>query len=393
MKKVLHFGAGNIGRGFFGQLYCQSGYHVIFVDIDESIIKMLNGRKEYPLWLTGKEIEKLTIKNVSGINFTDRQAILKASKDINLLSFSVGVNNVGNLIQVLKEIIENKAISNPSSQLNIIIGENIKDASKTLKQHIIKNLSPSAVEYFEKNVGLVETVLGRMIPIVPEQLKKQYPLIVLAEPYYTMPVAKNMFKGELPQVKGFLFVDDIETYEAMKLYIHNFTHAAFAYAGHKKGYTFIWQTVADRKIKDLVHKAHIEVKQAINKKYNITLKEIDDYYNDLLARFSNKNLADTVIRVAREPIRKIGPNDRIIGAAKLCQNQNILPEYISFFAALCIYYDEPSDPESRKLKNLLETRGLDYVLENISGLSRQDSLYGLIKEKCLNFWKIKEKML
>ncbi|MCM8765154.1 MAG: hypothetical protein NC830_07350, partial [Candidatus Omnitrophica bacterium] len=269
----------------------------------------------------------------------------------------------------------------------------IKDASRILRQWIIETISPSAVEYFEKNVGLVETVLGRMIPIVPEEIKKQYPLIVLAEPYNTMPIAKNMFKGKLPDVKGFLFVDNIETYEAMKLYIHNFTHAAFAYAGHKKGYTFIWQTVADRKIRDLVQKAYIEIKQAINKKYNVSKQEIDHYYEDLLTRFSNKGLGDTVIRVAREPIRKIGPNDRIIGAARLCQMQEVLPEYISFFAALCIYYDEPADPESKKLKNLLETHGIDYILENISGLSKQDSIYGLIKEKCLNFWKLKEKML
>ncbi|MCM8825572.1 MAG: hypothetical protein NC937_05480, partial [Candidatus Omnitrophica bacterium] len=226
MKNVIHFGAGNIGRGFFGQLYYQSGYHIIFVDIVESVVETLNNKNQYPLWLVGKDIEKLTIKNVSGIKITEKEKILQAAKNVSLISFSVGVNNVKNLVGIFKDIIEDKAVFNPSSCIDIIIGENMKDASRTLKQWITEVLSPFAIDYFEKKVGLVETVLGRMIPIVPEELKKQYPLIVLAEPYSTMPVAKNMFKGILPEVKGFQFVENIETYEAMKIYIHNFSHAA-----------------------------------------------------------------------------------------------------------------------------------------------------------------------
>lgn len=393
MEKFLHFGAGNIGRGFFGQLYYESGYHTIFVDVVDEVIDILNTRKEYPLWLVSERTEKLTIKNVSGIKIGEIKKIIDSSMDVNLISFSVGVNNVKGLIPVLKQIIEVKFLNRHDSDLNIIIGENMKDASKVLRQWLVNSLDYKAIEYFKNRVGLVETVLSRMIPIVPEDLKTQYPLIILAEPYKTMPVAKNMFKGKFPEIKNFLFVENIEIYEAMKLYIHNFTHAAFAYAGHLKKYNFIWQAIEDEKIRNLVYQAYLEIRTAINRKYAVSTEEIDAYYNDLLIRFANKALGDTIPRVGREPIRKLGNEDRIIGAAKMCETQNIVPENICFFAACCLHYDEPSDHESQKLKSLLKNYGIDYVLEKISGLLSKESTFNLIKQKYTEFWKLCKKML
>ncbi|MCM8805732.1 MAG: mannitol dehydrogenase [Candidatus Omnitrophica bacterium] len=393
MKKVMHFGAGNIGRGFFGQLYYESGYHIVFVDVVDEIVRTINQQKGYQIWIVGNEIEKVHIDNISCISLSNHKDVIEESKEINLFSISVGVNNVKNLVPVIAEIIKTKAVSKKDSFMNIIIGENMKNASEILGRQLIQFFSPEERDFFEKKVGLVETVLGRMIPIVSEQLKKQHSLIVLVEPYKTMPVAKRMFKGELPDVNGFLFVDDIEPYEAMKLYIHNFTHAAFAYAGYQKNYTFIWEAVADEKIKNTVEKAYIEVQQAICKKYKMGIEQLDNYYNDLLERFSNKKLGDTVVRVGREPIRKLGFEDRIIGAARLCHEMNIKPEYICFFAACCLHYNQIHDDESQKLQNLLKTYGIDYVIENICGLQMSHEIAQLIKSNYINFWKLLKKML
>ncbi|MCX7705677.1 MAG: hypothetical protein N2115_05395 [bacterium] len=392
-KKILHFGAGNIGRGFFGQLYYESGYHTVFVDVVDYIIDILNTDKEYPLWLVAEETEKIMIRNVSGVKIHELEKILNIAKEIDLISFSVGVNNVKGLIPILKKVIEEKSIKSPNAFLNIIIGENMKSASTVLKQWIAESLDSNAIDYFLNKVGLVETVLSRMIPVVPEELKKQYPLIVLAEPYKSMPVARNMFKGVPPKIKNFLFVENIEIYEVMKLFVHNFTHAAFAYAGYLKGYKFVWEAVLDEKIKNLVHLAYTEIKKAIHSKYGLQNEEIDNYYSDLLVRFSKKALGDTIARVGREPIRKLGKEDRIIGAAKLCEQQNICPETICFFAVCCLHYNEPSDPESQKLRFLLDNYGINYVLAEVSGLSPDTSLFNRVKQKYTEFWKLREKML
>ncbi len=393
MKKVMHFGAGNIGRGFFGQLYHESGYHIIFVDIVDEIIKTINEKSQYPIWIVGDELEKITINNISGISLQDQQTIVDACSEIDLISFSVGANNVKGIAPVLARIIEKKFSMEKPGFLNIIIGENLKDASGIVKQMINQHLPQNFKNIMDEKVGLVETVLSRMVPVVPDELKKQYPLIVLVEPYRIMPVAKNMFRGNIPDVKGFLMVDNIEPYEAMKLYIHNFTHAAFAYAGHRKNYKFIWESVRDRKIENLVQRAYLEIKQAIHKKYRIENERIDAYYTDLIKRFSNKGLGDTIVRVGREPIRKLGPKERIIGAAELCEKQGITPEYVCLFAGFCLHYDEASDPESQKLQTLLSTNGIDSVLKNISGLSKNDPVFVRVKENYTSFWKILKEVL
>ena len=393
MKKVMHFGAGNIGRGFFGHLYHESGYHIIFVDIVDEVIKIINEMAQYPIWIVGDKVEKIVIDNISGISLKDEKKIIDIGADLDLISFSVGANNVKGITPILAKIIEKKFSSENSGFLNIIIGENLKNASSIVGQWINQHLRENFSRIMKEKVGLVETVLSRMVPIVPDELKKQYPLLVLVEPYKTMPVAKNMFKGAPPNINGFLMVDDIKPYEAMKLYIHNFTHAAFAYAGHKKNYKYIWEAVKDKKIENLVRNAYLEIKGAIHKKYRIEDQEIEAYYGDLLERFSNKGLGDTIIRVAREPIRKLGPEERIIGAAKLCQEQGIIPEYVCFFAACCLHYDEPTDVESQKLKTLILTEGVDSALKNISGLDERNPIFIRIKENYINFWKKWEKVL
>ena len=47
MKKAVMYGAGNIGRGFIGELFSLSGYSVSFIDVNMEIIGALNERGEY----------------------------------------------------------------------------------------------------------------------------------------------------------------------------------------------------------------------------------------------------------------------------------------------------------------------------------------------------------
>ena len=47
MKAVM-YGAGNIGRGFIGALFAQSGYQVSFVDVVEATVQALNRGRAIP---------------------------------------------------------------------------------------------------------------------------------------------------------------------------------------------------------------------------------------------------------------------------------------------------------------------------------------------------------
>ncbi len=386
IEKVMHFGAGNIGRGFFGELYFDSGIKVIYVDAYSKLIELLNEKKKYPLWIIkteNKSIINKEISNLYAIDLKDEKNIIAQSLTIDLISISVGANNILELVPILVKIIKKRLIEKPDDFLNIIIGENLKNAALILSENIKKHIDNNFKKKFDEKIGFVETVLSRMVPVISEKEKKKNPLLIKIEEYNILPVSKISFKGELPFINGFIFVDNLKQYQDMKMYIHNFSHSAFAYIGYKKSYQFIWEAVSDRETKNLVDQAvNEEVIKAINKYYRITLEELNEYYENLLKRFLNKELADTIVRVAREPIRKLGKNERFIGTANFCLSQNIIPEKICQIVPYVLNYFNPEDSESIVLKNYLFKNGINKVLEKICGLEPQHVIFNLIK----NIW-------
>jgi mannitol-1-phosphate 5-dehydrogenase len=137
MKKAVIYGAGNIGRGFLGQLFFQNGYNTVFIDINEEIINALNKSSEYPIKIVANDYQKeVLIKNVSGIMGTDMDSVAREIAQCDIMCTAVGVN-------VLPKIIPNiangiKLRSQTGRELNIIICENKIDADIYLKQMLKK---------------------------------------------------------------------------------------------------------------------------------------------------------------------------------------------------------------------------------------------------------------
>ena len=222
-----------------------------------------------------------------------------------------------------------------------------------------------------------------MIPVVPEEIRREDPLFVMAEEYSILPVSRSGFVGEIPGVKGMIPIENLTAYEERKLFIHNLGHAVCAYAGYKKGYEYIWETVIDEEIISLTRKAMDESGRALIKKCGFEAGEMHEHVDDLIKRFGNRALGDTVYRVGRDPVRKLGPDDRLIGSAKLCFQFNINPEYIVKGIACALNYDYEGDNEAKKLKDLIGSKGVDYVLREICGLSKAGQLSNLIKKEFL----------
>ncbi|MFA6665528.1 MAG: mannitol-1-phosphate 5-dehydrogenase, partial [Armatimonadota bacterium] len=317
MLKAVQFGAGNIGRGFTAQLFTESGYEVVFVDIADPVVGLINNKKSYPIEIVGDGAETVTIKNIRAVNSKDIDSVASEIQNAPIVCTAVGVNVLKFIAPAIAAGIKLRAEGGVESPLNIIICENLLHASDILKGYILAELPDSLKDYVDSHVGFVESVVSRMVPVMTEADRKKDPLRVVVEAYKTLPVDKKGFVGPIPEIAGFSPYDNFEGYVERKLFTHNLGHASAAYLGYLKGYHYICQAVADPEIRDRVNRVLGETGKALIQKWGFTPEEHQAHIDDLLKRFANAALGDTVARVGRDPIRKLGPNDRIIGGAKL----------------------------------------------------------------------------
>ncbi|MCI8556988.1 MAG: mannitol dehydrogenase [Lachnospiraceae bacterium] len=372
MKAVM-YGAGNIGRGFIGMLFSASGCEVIFVDVAEKVVKELQEKKQYPLrYVASQGHQDVMIKPVTAINGNDMEMTANAIAECDIMATAVGP-------RILKLIAPNLAagirrrMQTSSKNLNIIICENLMDADRVLERMVKAELTKEEIEWFDGHVGLVEASIGRMVPIQTEEMKDGDPLRVCVESYGFLPVDGAAFKGEVPDIKNMIPFEPFDFFIKRKLYVHNMGHAVCAYLGDVLELEYIYQSIDRDEIYIIVKNAMEESAAALSSEYGVPLENIMKHIMDLLYRFANTALKDTCRRVGRDPERKLSPKDRLIGAACLAMDQNVVPAYIAIGVAAGVrrYIDETASMQ----QNIVCAED---VLRNVSELEIGSRLSKLI---------------
>ena len=317
--KIIIFGAGKIGRSFIGQLFSTGGFEIVFADIALPIINELNRRKKYEVVIKSEEEEVITVHNVRAIDARDSKLVAKEISEARILAVSVGKNALPAIFPLIAQGIIRRYNNNKSDAIDIIIAENMLDASFYFKKELQNYLPPDfPIGQF---VGLIETSIGKMVPIVPKKLAEEDILRVFAEPYNTLILDKKAFRKPIPEVKGLSPKDNIKAWVDRKLFIHNLGHAAAAYWGYYNNplHRYIWEALEVPLVFKTVRKTMLQAANLLEKKYpdEFILSELTDHVDDLLERFQNKSLGDTSFRVGCDLQRKLGPNDRLAGAIKL----------------------------------------------------------------------------
>ncbi|MEE1042763.1 MAG: mannitol dehydrogenase [Clostridia bacterium] len=370
MKAVM-YGAGNIGRGFIGQLLSQSGYSVSFIDVNMQVIDALNERGEYTVEILENESNReVSVKNVCGVNGMDAEAVADAIANADVMATAVGVNILpriaGNIANGLKKRWEN----GKTEPFNVIICENLIGADAFLAEKVKEHLSEDECALFDKTIGMVEASIGRMVPLQTEEMTKGDILRVCVEPYCNLVVDKDAFKGEIPAIENMSAYPKFQLYIERKLFIHNMGHSMTAYFGNLKGYEYIWQAIEDAEIRSMVLHGMMASAVALAEKYEVPVDALYDHVGDLIYRFTNRKLGDTVFRVGRDLNRKLSPDDRLVGAMRTCKEMGIKPvfQYAAIASAMQFTMDEAS-----KLTP-------DEILTNISGLEKGSEDYNAIME-------------
>jgi len=380
VKRALQFGAGNIGRGFLGQLYYESGYAATFVDVLDDVVRALNERGEYPLRIVDDTPQTLCIRNASALHAGDVEAVAQAICDADLAATAVGVNVLPKVAPTIARGIE-KRFADPSARpLNFIVCENLIGAGPFLRETVRGHLAPQFHAVLDEKVGFVEASIGRMVPIMTEKERAEDPLLICVEAYCELPVDKEAFKGPIPELRNLLPKDNFGAYVERKLFVHNLSHATAAYLGYLRGHEYIWQTMEDDRVLAGMRAATAESCDGLARKWGLDKRELEAHAEDLARRYRNRALGDQVRRIAADPVRKLGPNDRLIGAGSMCIEQGIVPEHIAFAAAAAMRYDHPADAAAGRLQSTRAKGGIEAVLQEICKLDSASELARLILE-------------
>ena len=379
MKKAIMYGGGNIGRGFIGKVFAESGYEVVFLDIMQSMIDEMNRRGEYNVRIVSNAGEQdNAVKPVRAVNASTEQAIDEIVT-CDIMATAVGVNILPRIAPVVAKGVVAR-MEKTGKPLDIILCENQLEADILMRGWIYEHLNDEQKAWADKNLGLVEASIGRMVPPLTPEMREQDPLLICVEPYCELPVDKDAFKGEIPELVGLIPYSPFEFYIKRKLFLHNGGHATCAWLGYQKGYEYIWQAIADPEIYETAKAAMNCSAQALIKKFGEGIREnVESNVVDLLFRFQNKALKDTVLRVGADPVRKLRRNDRIVGAALFAMEQGIDPSPIVRGIVAGLKFTMPGDPTAPEIQAALQEKGIDYVIEHYMDLSKDEPLFGMIK--------------
>jgi mannitol-1-phosphate 5-dehydrogenase len=377
MKKFIMYGAGNIGRGFIGQSFSLAGYKVGFVDINMAVIDKLNADKCYPVNVVSNDGNtEIMVENVYGINGSDIELVSNEIASCTLMATAIGVNVLKFIAKPIALGIEKRS-KLTDKPLNIIICENLIGADEYLKGLILKEI-PHLKDYVETNVGFIEASIGRMVPVVTEEQKKDNFLRVFVEPYNILPVDKNAFKGEIiTDVSNLYPFAPFNMFIERKLFMHNMSHALLSYLGYLRKYDYLYEATNDYDLRYVAFKALTASATAISKENGVDINMLLEHADNLLFRFTNVALGDTIKRVGKDTKRKLSSNDRLIGAIKLCEKHGVYAGYLCIGVAAGLCFNPSEDDGSAYIYDYVNNNGVENTLKDCSDY--QGKYVGLIK--------------
>lgn len=369
MKKAIQFGAGNIGRGFIGGLLSNSGYHVVFADVNEAILNGINNDKQYKILVKDVECFDQTITNISAVSsITDD--IIKEIEEAEIITTAVGPLVLKRIAPTIAKGIQARKNNGNKNYLNIIACENAVGATAILKEEVLKCLNEEETAYLEEYIGFPNCSVDRIVP----PCTNENPLDVTVENFYEWNVEEAKIKGEIPRIEGMNLVGDLIAYVERKLFTLNTGHAITAYLGTLKGYKTIDEAIKDEEIATIVKAAMQESGQGLVKKHGLDLEAHYKYIDKILNRFKNPYLNDDVKRVGREPLRKLSAKDRLVNPLMTAKSYGISVDNLIIGVGAALHYNNEEDAQSVELQQTIKDLGVKEAVKKISSIEDEDLL-------------------
>ena len=375
MNKAVHFGAGNIGRGFIGEILAENHFAIDFVDVNDTIIAALQERKSYDIEIAEEGQRHITINNVNGINNgKNPRVVIEAIRTADLITTAIGPNILPLIAELIADGIEARRADNNKQAIDVLACENMIGGSQFLYEEVKKYLSQEALDYAEQYVGFPNAAVDR---IVPAQSHAD-PLFVVVEPFNEWVVETSRMKNPDLKLKGVHYEEDLEPFIERKLFSVNSGHATSAYTGAFYGAKTILEALQNTKVKANVEAVLAEIRSLLIDKWGFSEEALTDYHKVILSRFENPFIVDDVTRVARTPIRKLGFDERFIRPIRELKERNLSYANLLQTVSYVFKYTDPDDEQSRQLQESLAQKPVEEVVAEVTGLKDQDLITEIV---------------
>ncbi|ENM5905544.1 mannitol-1-phosphate 5-dehydrogenase [Vibrio mimicus] len=365
-KNAVHFGAGNIGRGFIGKLLADADIAVTFADVNEPLVDQLSHQQEYKVKVVGNECKMETVSHVTAVNSAS-EALIERIIKTDLVTTAVGPTVLDIIAKTIAKGLSARFAAGNRQPLNIIACENMVRGTTHLKQQVYQFLTTDEQQQADALVGFVDSAVDRIVP--PLQAANDDPLEVTVESFSEWIVDEQQFKGEIPHIEGMEKTDNLMAFVERKLFTLNTGHCVTAYLGCLKEHRTIREAIEDPSIQEQVKQAMQESGEVLIRRYGFDRALHSAYIEKILTRFANPYLVDEVDRVGRQPLRKLGANDRLIkpllGTIEYGLPNGMLLKGI----AAALKYRNDSDPQAVELQQCIEKEGVRSTLARYTGLA------------------------
>jgi len=364
IKRVMILGAGSSGRGQLGQLAHEAGWEIIFADRDLHLVQALQQSGRYTVRLCAATTERqVGVDNFRAYPVTDTATLVREGMDIPLLLTCLFSQNLPAIAPLVARLIGARCAAGVRRPLNVICCENMQKSSSFLKAQVVPLLTQAEVAYAEAHVGFPDCMISRVVPLATENL-----LELLAEDYNEWTVDQAGFVGPAVDLPAMELVANQEARLARKFFMHNGGHAVCGYWGFHRGHAFIHEAVADPVVVAHVTGVMQELARVVSSHYGFTYEAALQYGMELAPRAAVAALQDRILRVVRDPLRKLSRTERLVAPAVLALEDGSPCTELTLGIAAVLHYEHPDDPQAVEMRGRLNNMGVEQAVPDLLGL-------------------------
>lgn len=362
---ILLFGAGASGRGHLTiQIRKYNNDFITYVDKNSGLVDALNEAENFKVRLLNLDGSEriVTIDDFNVVDRKEENAITEAFVKADLVLTCVIAENLEDVSHAIAKGIEKRMNEKKYSPLNIIACENLNNASQLLEKQTMSLLGEDCARYASEFIGFPDAMISCVVPVPKDYLD------IVAEDYNEWVVRKSKFKGESDDFRFLDVIDNFDAYLERKLWIHNGGHATVAYAGIRKGYETIYDAISDNDIAVFAVSVMHQIGDAVIHKYGFDFDETREYEANFCRRGMIAEMKDSLARVVRDPLRKLGIADRLMGPALYAYSNGLPYENILKSLVNVTLYTNNDDPEAVRMQREIEQNGFEKFCETTLGL-------------------------